>query len=185
MKHVFVTKADATVDRFVTALRSGAAAVAFIGDSVGFAPDAGGSAQRYGLQFFNQILTSPNLPTGAYFPGYTIVTRSFKDIAPDTQILFIGACEFDSTMSQWMVPVETSGQAFIVPSQPVPTYLGPASEAWVAMLQDLASGLTATTSVNDGNQYLQSHPPSPKPPDYVRPVWKPVGDGNVKLKASQ
>jgi len=72
--HVFVTLENATVDRFVAALGSGAAAVAFMGDSVGF--DAGGGPQRYGLQFLNQILASPNIPTGAVLPGYTIVKEA-------------------------------------------------------------------------------------------------------------
>jgi Bacterial Ig-like domain (group 2)/IPT/TIG domain/Abnormal spindle-like microcephaly-assoc'd, ASPM-SPD-2-Hydin/Galactose oxidase, central domain len=188
VRHVFVTLADATVDRFVTALRSGAAAVAFIGDSVGFG--TGNSVPRYGLQFFNQILASPDIPAGAFYPGYTIVTKSFTDIAPDTQVLFIGACEFDSTMSQWLVPFKSSGQAFIVPSTPSVTFLGAASEAWTAMLVDLAgaqggNAASVSTAVTFGNQYLTDHPPSPLPGDYVKPVWKYVGDGNVVIKASQ
>ncbi|HYM79487.1 MAG TPA: choice-of-anchor D domain-containing protein [Candidatus Dormibacteraeota bacterium] len=189
IKHVFVAKENATVGRFVTALRSGAAAVSFIGDSVGFAQGTD-NAKRYGLEFFTEVLASPDIPAGANLPGYTIVKRSFSDIAPDTQVFFLGACFFDSTMSQWIVPAKSSGQAFIVPKTSSPTFLGASSEAWAAMLVDLAGaqGGTVTsvsTAVDDGNKYLTKNPPQPIPPLYVQPVWKYTGDGSVKIKATE
>lgn len=64
-----------------------------------------------------------------------------------------------------------------------------ASEAWTAMLVDLAGAqgpaTSVSTAVNFGNQYLTAHPPSPLPGLYVKPVWKYVGDGNVSITASQ
>ena len=188
VRHVFVMNSKATADRFITDLRSGAAAVAFVGDSIGY-PSGNGTTVRYGLWFYNQILASPNAPAGvAEYQGSAIMRRSIGDIAPDTQVLFIGACEFDSNMSQWLVPVKTKGQAFILPTQPVPTYLGPVTEAWVATLANLASGNNVTTSVNNGNLYLKQNPPSPPPTGpvpYVRPIWGVAGDGTFTIKASQ
>jgi hypothetical protein len=185
VRHVFVTNSNATADRFITDLKSGAAAVSFIGDSVGY-PSGNGTVQRYALRFYNQLLVSPNTPSDLKYPGYSIVSESMKQIAPDTQIVFIGACDIDSNMRQWLVPVTTTGQAFILPDPPpTPTYLGPASEAWVAMLENLANGNNVTTSVDNGNTYLKNNPPQPKPADYVRPIWGVVGDGTFKIKASQ
>jgi hypothetical protein len=95
-------------------------------------------------------------------------------------------------MSQWMMPVKASGQAFIVPSQASVTFLGAASEAWTAMLVDLVdlagvngNATSVGAAVSFANQYLKDYPPVPLPRNYVRPTWKVVGDANVTFKGSQ
>ncbi len=169
----------ATIQKFNTALQAGAAGISFIGDSASFSLTPGGPSQPYGLQFFSEILATPELPPTATWPGYGITRET---ITTNAKVFFIAACYYDATMRRWLTPpASNSGQALVVPKFNTPTFLGAASYAWTRMLLDLGNGLPVSNAVEDGNTYVNS---MRKIGSYTTPQWKPFGDQNAKFKVS-